>query len=356
MTGLLRQHRRHGFHLVGGMWAVCAALGSVQGEITFEPSWDMPRYADVRQQVHRWIDGSRYEAEKAAVARSFWPSVDLRDADGANLLQRAAETFAAVDERARALVDACSRQYVGPMPPDASWLEDQDVAEFVRHNLSLYYARWLAQRGLYDEVLETLERLTPEAVIDPAGLLFYRMVAHHQLVEPEESLSALVQLLEHESTLPRRYQQVAELLRRDLEGLQDESLDHIARRMNDVRRRLQFGRAGKKVQLVEQGVLDSLDKLIEKLEQQAQQQGSCSAGGLQPSGTPMQDSRLPSMRAPMQVDQRDVGSESGWGDLPPQEREQALQQIGRDFPAHYRELIEQYFRDLADQSATAPSE
>jgi hypothetical protein len=33
--------------------------------------------------------------------------------------------------------------------------------------------------------------------------------------------------------------------------------------------------------------------------------------------------------------------------LPPKEREEAMQEIGRDFPAHYREVIEEYFRELA---------
>ena len=88
--------------------------------------------------------------------------------------------------------------------------------------------------------------------------------------------------------------------------------------------------------------------MIEKLEQQQQQQSSSSVGAQ--GQQPMPDSRLPSMHAPMQVDQRDIGSQSDWGDLPPKEREQALQQIGREFPAHYRELIEQYFRELADDT------
>jgi hypothetical protein len=64
----------------------------------------------------------------------------------------------------------------------------------------------------------------------------------------------------------------------------------------------------------------------------------------------MEDSRLADLDAPMEVDQRDIGHSSGWGDLPPREREQALQAIGRDFPAHYRDLIEQYFRELAAES------
>ena len=235
------------------------------------------------------------------------------------------------------------------------WLEETSLPETMRNNLRLYYARWLAQHNLYDEVLLALAGLETEDVIDPAGLLFYQVVATHQVVEPDRSHLLLVQLLEQEEHLPRRYLQVAHLLRRDLSGLKEESLDHIARRMNDVRRRLDIGRAGKQVQVIEKGVVDSLDRMIKKLEQQQQQQQNSKPGGGQQSSKPMQDSQLPSMRAPMQVDQRDVGNQSGWGELPPKQREQALQQIGREYPAHYRELIEQYFRELADESSNNPA-
>jgi hypothetical protein len=47
------------------------------------------------------------------------------------------------------------------------------------------------------------------------------------------------------------------------------------------------------------------------------------------------------------VTRRDLGDGDGWGNLPPHERDEALQQIGREFPAHYREAIEQYFKRLA---------
>ncbi len=36
-----------------------------------------------------------------------------------------------------------------------------------------------------------------------------------------------------------------------------------------------------------------------------------------------------------------------WGNLPPKEREEALQQLGKDLPSHYRDVIEEYFRKLA---------
>ena len=50
---------------------------------------------------------------------------------------------------------------------------------------------------------------------------------------------------------------------------------------------------------------------------------------------------------------KNIGSQSGWGDLPPKEREQAMQQIGRDFPSHYRDAIEAIFRRLAAEEKRA---
>ena len=81
---------------------------------------------------------------------------------------------------------------------DPEWLSDPEVAPLVRHNLRLYYARWLAQYGLYDEVLHHIGDLRPPDVVDPASLLFYQMVAYHQLVRPDDARAAMVQLLERD--------------------------------------------------------------------------------------------------------------------------------------------------------------
>jgi hypothetical protein len=61
----------------------------------------------------------------------------------------------------------------------------------------------------------------------------------------------------------------------------------------------------------------------------------------------MDDSRIAGGRGAGEVQKRDLGAGEGWGDLPPHDRERALQQIGREFPSHYREAIEQYFKRLA---------
>lgn len=319
-------------------------------QLTFEPSWHPPTYEEVREDVFIWVDEMTPDPTLAQEVRSLWPSMSLRETDGPALLNLVAETASVLNPHVAKLVARCNEQSFQPLPPDTTWLTSSQLPESVQNNVRLYVARWLTQHARYDDALAILGDLQVEDVVDPASLLFCRMVAHHQVVEPDRSRSALVELLEQEDVIPVRYRQVAELIEQDLVGLEDESLDHVSRRMNDVRRRLDLGQAGKQVQVVEKGVVDSLDDLIKKIEEQQQQQSSSSNGSAQ-SSTPMQDSQLPSLKAPGKVDKKDIGNQAGWGDLPPKEREEALQQIGREFPAHYRQLIEQYFRDLADENS-----
>ena len=329
-------------------------VGFAHAQLSFEPSWQPPSYNDVRAQVFEWIETSNATAEVKQAARTLWPSLPLRELAGPELLDMLVETAAVMDGPTARLVDECNAELQGPFPPDATWIDDSTLPKFVKDNLHLYMARWLSQQTMYDAALDSLANLETIDVVDPATLLFHKMIAYHQVVEPDLSRAALVELLEHEDLLPARYRQIAKMIEQDLAGLKDESLDHVSRRMNDVRRRLELGQAGKTVQVVEKGVVDSLDKLIKQLEEQQQQQQAQGMGGSAQSSSPMQDSQLPSLKAPGKVDPRDVGHQSGWGDLPPKEREEAMQQIGREYPAHYRQLIEQYFRDLADQSQNNP--
>ena len=327
------------------------AIACAWGQLTFEPSWQIPTYDTVRSQVFAWVDEFGSDPERAQQARSLWPSAALRELDGPEMLDLVVETAALFDSQVATLLDECSIQSTPLFSPDTTWLISSQLPVMVQNNVRLYVARWLTQQAKYDDAVSILGELSPQDVVDPASLLFCRMVAHHQLVEPDRSRAALVELLEQEDAIPLRYRQVAELVQQDLAALQDESLDHVSRRMNDVRRRLELGQAGKQVQVVEKGVVESLDSMIEKIEEQQKQQQSSSANGSAQSSQPMQDSQLPSLKAPGHVDKKDIGHQAGWGDLPPKEREEALQQIGREFPAHYRQLIEQYFRDLADENS-----
>jgi len=63
----------------------------------------------------------------------------------------------------------------------------------------------------------------------------------------------------------------------------------------------------------------------------------------------MNDSRAAGASGNGDVDRKNIEQKDGWGNLPPAERQQALQQISRDLPTHYREAIEAYFRKLATE-------
>jgi hypothetical protein len=318
-----------------------------------EPTWDRVDSEAVSERIEAYLNTADIDSAHQAAAREAWESKDV--AVSGDVLDRLAACLAKADDRVAVLVDYCAGMSKPGVLPDFAWLADSDTPLLVRHNMRLYLARWLVQQGYYDEAIAWTDGLSTDDVVLPESLLFYRAVAHHRLVQPDKADLSINQLLEREDDLPMRYQKLADLMRQDLAGLEDESLDHIARRMEDIRRRLAQGRTGEHVQKVESGVLESLDKLIKKAEDQMQQsQSSASAGG-QPNGAPMQDSQIAELKGPGKVEPRDIGRGSGWGNLPEKDREKALQDIGREFPSHYREVIEEYFRRLAaEDSADEP--
>jgi len=315
------------------------------------PTWTAPNYDEVRTRVQQWIVESGAAQAQQAKAESIWQGEEV---DGRELLERVVMSAAAVDERAAALVEVCSQPRVGTETPSFDLLADEKLAPLVRNNLRLWFGRWLSQERLYDESLEQIGGLRTEDVVDPATLLFYQAAAHHWLLDKDRGLDSLGRLLEAGEGVPQRYQALATLMRADLERLTEDNLDHIGRRMKDVERRLDLGRANEKVGQVQDGIIASLDKLIEEMEEQ-QQQSSQSSGS--PSGEirPADESRPSELKGPGEVDKKRLGGDGkSWGALPPKQREEALQQIGREFPSHYRDVIEDFFRRRAAEESESP--
>jgi hypothetical protein len=143
----------------------------------------------------------------------------------------------------------------------------------------------------------------------------------------------------------------------DLKTLEVDSLDEVARIMDSIHVRLGHGRAGKRVRQEEEDVVAKLDKMIEELEKQRQQQqmqqGQDGKGGKQ-SKSPMQESNPAGGRGDGNVTPKQLSDDTDWGNLPPKDREEALQRLGNEFPSHYREVIEEYFRNLARKEAETP--
>jgi hypothetical protein len=329
---------------------VVAALASAPAadELEKRATWAIPATADVKAKLDDYLATKTLDEAAKLKIDALWPD-EAMALEGAELLDRLAASLAVVDPKAAQIVAACQQDEV-PLPsPKFDYLSDESAPVFVRDNLKLLVGRWLASNHLVDESLEILKDAQAENVADPATLLFHQAVGYHRLLKKDECLATVTRLLERESELPRRYVTLAHLMEADIKPLKVDSLDEIARLMEDVRRRLALARAGKVVRDEEDTIIAKLEKMIEELEkqqQQQQQQASGQSGGRQPN-QPMQDSQAAQMRGAGEVDPRSLGKKDGWGNLPPKERQEVMQQIGRELPAHFRETIEEYFKRLA---------
>ena len=328
---------------------VMVAFSAVQGG---EPPKPLSPAEAARTKVLAWLDQSKADAAARTQVAQLWSELPKEPAE-LDLLGRTADSFALVIPQAKELIQLCARPYERTRLAKQEWLMRPETPPLVAANLRLYYVRWLIHEALYDDAVEQLAGLAADQVVDPASLLFCQAVAYHQLLDRARGLQAVEELLRAGGQqYPQRYVALAKLMQEDLLGLKDETLDHIARRMGDIQRRLALGQGGPKVCKVEDGVVASLDKIIKKLEDQ---QGQGGGDGGMPNGikssSPAQDSRIAEGKGPGEVARRNIGAESGWGNISPKQREEAVQQIGRDYPAHYREIIEQYFRKRANEES-----
>jgi hypothetical protein len=327
-----------------------AAAGAQADELGARATWSQPTPMQVRGELLKWLAGQTLDATQRAKVDALWPA-EMPTMSGTELLEQSAATFAIVDSRAAEVVKFCSGQKRKFAAPEFAILQDEAAPALVRGNLKLLFGRWLAQQELFDEALAQLEGLDVQQVVDPASLLFYQSVCHHRVLNKDQALPAIAKLLENEDTLPRRYASVAKLMEADLAPLKADSLDEIARLMDAIRVEMEHARAGKRVRQRQDDVITKLDKLIEELEKQRQQQQqqSQSPSGAPPS-QPLPDSQAAGTRGDGKVPPKKIGSKADWGNLPPKEREEALQQIGKEFPSHFREVIEEYFHKLARDS------
>ena len=368
------------FALAAGLAGTCvpAAADDVPAPAgTAAPeSYTAPPSARVRDAVREWVtrpaDGPENKDQPDGEPRG---GADLSDAmrdllaewDGlaeptalAEILDLLERTLRAGDARIDSLLAPLDPLAAGPVAaPDVDAAVDSSDP-FVRDHARLLVARALVRRAMYDEALSQLESLDPADVADPAAVLFLRAVCHHQLQMREEAVAAL-DALDRTDPVPEPTAALAALMRADLKETEPESLREIAGLMRDVERRLDLGRSGDPVRTREQEIVDRLDELIDKLQQQANSGGG--GGGQQPRGgraqgqsrpgeggaNPAGDSELKGGEAEGATDPKNVAGAGGWGDLPPKEQAKAKALLDRSYPGHYGRVVEQYFRKTAEE-------
>jgi hypothetical protein len=164
-------------------------------------------------------------------------------------------------------------------------------------------------------------------------------------------------------------------LQRELGAAADKEDDNpvlgIARRMIDVQTRIADSDAGEKVQDEQKKIVADLDKLIEQAKKSCKCSGSCSKPGQCSSRTPSSGAKKPgskpgnkpSTKPAQQSSQRPPDKKTVkpdpaemrnlikdlWGELPPNVREQMMQNPSEQFVPQYETMIEEYYRRLSEE-------
>lgn len=191
-----------------------------------------------------WKDGDRGILDLVSA------TLELGDADAAKLLAEAREPNAVAPTTVPAI------------------LKDEKRGAFYRGNLGLAYAKALSNRRVFEEALDTLKVIRPESVVEPATYFFHRAVAEHALLLKADAGRSIVGLLEDVSDAPERYKMVGVLMYHDMQGWREKDLGEVARKMDNIERRLELARGGPVTQKIQKEVVARLDEIIKQLEKQ----------------------------------------------------------------------------------------
>jgi hypothetical protein len=266
-------------------------------------------------------------------------------------------------DAAKLLAEARNTQVPAPTTVPAI-LTNEKTPAFVRGNLALTLARHLIHRRVYEEALDTLKAVQPDSCCDPASYLFHKAVCEHGMLKKDQAATSINRLVEDVTGAPERYKTVAVLMLLDMQAWKAKDLGEIARKMENVERRLDLARGGPQTQKLQKEIIMRLDEIIKEMENKKNGQGqgnggSCPSGkpgsgsGNQPGGSnnpssPMPDSTLPQAGGRGDTQQASIHKlKMEWGRLPPAERQQRLQQLTSSMSPQHREAIQNYFRNVA---------
>jgi len=325
------------------------------------PAWagtvaTAPPLDTLKSQLDNWLApqlSARPELKQEV--EGLWTAADrsLTAAQRADLLLR---TFYLVDPEVRELIESCVAGDPGLTQRDFPALSSRHDEPLFTNNVRAFYARFLATATLYEEAIDVYRQIDMKHVADPATALFYKAVCEHALLLREDGLATLGKLLDETEAVPGRYRSLGELMKDDLSRLEEKSLGEVARQMNDVRRRLTLGRAGEKVQRVEDQIIVTLDEIIKKKEDEQNSSSSSSSGKssgqMKPgSSDGAKDSYHGGIKGQGLTDKKDIGHKDNWGDLPEKKQAAAKGMLENQFPGHYRLAVEQYLKRIAERTA-----
>jgi polyhydroxyalkanoate synthesis regulator phasin len=324
-----------------------------------------------------WLkEVGKSDAATTAKLDSIWKD------ESRSIIDRVADSLALGDPvAAKLMLEA--RDPAAPAPiilPDV--FKDDKRSAFFRANLALVYSRALTNRRVYEEALDTLKQFGADQVADPSAYLFHRAVCEHALQRKADATKSITRLLDEGAAIsPDRYKIVATLMLLDMHTWKDKDLGDIARKMENIERRLEIARGGPETQRQQREVLNRLDEIIKKLENQNKNkkkpgdgppkdgppmpgdgEGECPDGGgppgpggsgppkgVNPSSSPATDSANAGGTSTGVVNEEKFKKlVADWGRLPPAEQRRALQDITQGMSPRHREAIVNYFQNLTN--------
>lgn len=303
----------------------------------------------LKEQLQHWLSLASTSEAISKQVMALWADRAVIDGLTAEqTLDRLIDSFAMADKSVQQLVESC--RTTGTLK--SLEFEGARADAFFRDQVMLYHARWLTQHRFYDEALVMLETLDPEAVVDPAGLFFYRAVCRLRLLRPAEAGDDISLLLNNTLDVPSRFRAVAEMMKDEV-SVATEGLPQVARLMSDVQRRLDLGNSDDPVQKREDEVVAALDKLLDEMEKQKQQQQSSDAEGQgnpnQPGQQGAAQSAIKGSAADGEADRKNLTENGSWGMLDKQAETKARELIRQHFPSNYLDAISRYTRRIAEQ-------
>lgn len=174
-----------------------------------------------------------------------------------------------------------------------------------------------------------------------------------------EALATLRRFEERHPDAPDKFRLPARQMLQELAAHEPESLGEVSDLMVYAGRRLAGGVTDESVQGRQQRAVELLEKLIKEAED-SEQQGGGGGGGSRAGrggpprgagGSPADVSALPGGRGTKGPLNQAPTARPGemWGQMRPEERERILQSLRERFPSRYRQLVEQYYRQLAKE-------
>lgn len=310
-----------------------------------------------KTQAETWLKSTGKFDQKAFDA--VWAQEDL------TVLDKVADTLKLGNaDAAKILNDSAAAEKDAPKAVPAL-IKDTKQNSFLRANLALAFARNLTSARVYEEALEALDAVAPDAVVEPGTYFFHKAVAEHALIKKDKAQKTIIRLLDDVTDAPDRYKMLATIMFVDMQAWKkdEKDLGNIVKLMDNSERRLDLGRGGKITQDIQKKIVFRLDELIKEKEAQSKggsgqaNGGNCPGGGQKPgdgdkpgSGmgpNPMKDSNIATNGGPGNVNEAKLKAyQENWGKMNDGERARAVQELTRDLPPRYRQVIEDYFKSL----------